>query len=234
MNFQFNDKIDNNVLEIVFPNEFKVLGTKPASKHQLGPLISRYILPKNILKKMNSISESILKSDDKVRYGNHLAGQIDSEYLIPDEILVKNKVKDYFKNIILCYIRDYYERLGTDNALVHVVNTKVDISKMWIVEQFKHEYNPLHWHEDCTLSAVMYLKVPEMYNNKIIPGKANKAGNISFVNRSSNPSQSFESPFLTVLPKEGDIYIFPGYLAHTVYPFDNDVRRLSVSYNANH
>ena len=235
MEFQMNDKIDDKVLKLAFPNEYSNLNSnKPKSVYQLGPLISIYNLSNDVFNKMNLIVGDTLASKDKVRYGHHLAGQIDSEYLIPKDVMKDADLVLYFENIMKCYLRDYYNSLKSINPLVHTVQSNIKINEFWIVEQFKYEYNPLHWHENCTLSAVMYLKVPKMTNKKNIPGKRNKAGNITLVNSSSNPNQSFESPFLTVLPKEKELYIFPGHLAHTVYPFDNDVRRLSVSFNATH
>ena len=224
---------EDKVLSLAYPEEYKeLLNYRPQDLYQMGPVISKYILPKTILKKMTNISEDILKSKDKKRWGYHLAGQIDSEYLIPEDILIKENLLDYFKLIVKCYLRDYMDRSHYTNVNTKVLQLEVDLNSMWIVEQFKHEHNPVHWHENCSISSVMYLKTPRMKNNGNIPGKKDQAGNITFINRSTNPGQSFELPLFSLKPKKGDIYIFPSSMAHTVYPFDNDVRRLSVSFNA--
>ena len=227
-------EMEDKILSMIYPEDFKRLDkNKPSQLYQLGPIISKYKLSNNIFNKMNKIVKDVLKSDDKKRFGHHLAGQIDSEYLIPNEILEKENVLEYFRNVLKCYIRDYFLKQYAENATTKALQSTIDIKTMWIVEQFKHEYNPVHWHENGTISAVMYLKVPEMTNEGSIPGKKNTAGNITFINRSSS-GQSLESPLLTVKPEEKDLFIFPASLAHTVYPFDNDVRRLSVSFNSDH
>ena len=34
-----------------------------------------------------------------------------------------------------------------------------------------------------------------------------------------------------MVPKTGDIFIFPAELKHTVYPFTSDVERVTMSFN---
>ena len=40
------------------------------------------------------------------------------------------------------------------------------LHSMWIVEQQQGEYNPIHIHTNCDISAVMYLKVPEFISSR--------------------------------------------------------------------
>ena len=45
---------------------------------------------------------------------------------------------------------------------------KINILNLWVVRQFKGEYNPIHYHEG-DLSGVGYLKLPKnMTNNKFL------------------------------------------------------------------
>ena len=228
------NNMDDTAAALAFPERYNAVNSYQAIEtFQLGPLISKYKLSDEVLKKMVDITENVLKSEKKIRYGHHLAGQIDSEYLIPNKDLEDNNLTEYFENVMKCYLRDYFVKNNYDNIGIRSVQTDIDLGYLWIVEQFKNEYNPVHWHEQCTLSAVMYLKVHEMTNEGNIPGKKNNAGNITFINRSV-PNDSFEMPLLSMKPESGDIFIFPGHLMHTVYPFHNDVRRVSVAFNATH
>ena len=55
-------------------------------------------------------------------------------------------------------------------------------------------------------------------------------GNIHFLH--GNPADYYENQY-QVVPKVGDMYLFPNYLLHTVYPFtDTEEERRSVSFNA--
>ena len=53
------------------------------------------------------------------------------------------------------------------------------INDMWVASQRDNEYNPNHWHSGCTISAVMYLKIPE-YTPRNIKGKDMNTPFLSF------------------------------------------------------
>ena len=79
------------------------------------------------------------------------------------------------------------------------------IESMWAVSQWAGDFNPFHIHEG-QLSGVCYLRVP--------------------------PSLPDEYAKEDHYPTVGDIFLFPHWLAHGVYPFrtQNEERR-SVSFN---
>ena len=107
---------------------------------------------------------------------------------------------------------------------------KVKILNLWVVRQFKGEYNPIHYHEG-DLSGVGYLKLPKgMTNNKMVKNKKLKTnGTIDFI----NGQKGFLSKSIyNVVPKIGDLLIFPNYLMHTAYPFNIEGERRSFSFNA--
>jgi hypothetical protein len=48
---------------------------------------------------------------------------------------------------------------------------EIKIINLWVVRQFKNEYNPIHYHEG-QLSGVGYLKIPKNMNqNKFVKNK---------------------------------------------------------------
>ena len=105
----------------------------------------------------------------------------------------------------------------------------IKILNLWVVSQFKGEYNPIHYHEG-DLSGVGYLKLPKgMTNNKMVKNKKLKTnGTIDFI----NGQRGFLSKSIyNVLPKEKDLLIFPNYLMHTAYPFNIEGERRSFSFN---
>jgi uncharacterized protein (TIGR02466 family) len=105
---------------------------------------------------------------------------------------------------------------------------------MWIVNQFENEYNPVHHHTNATVSGVMYLNVPK-FEKRDIYGKKDLDGNIEFIYHAAAEDHfSMEQGAYSVQPKEGDIFLFPSYLLHTVYPFLGKGERRSVSFNVLH
>ena len=57
----------------------------------------------------------------------------------------------------------------------------------------------------------------------------NKNGKIAFIHGST---QLLVSSVYDVKPEVGDLFIFPSYMMHTVYPFFSDEERRSISFNA--
>ena len=106
---------------------------------------------------------------------------------------------------------------------------KINILNLWVVRQFKGEYNPIHYHEG-DLSGVGYLKLPKnMTNNKLVRNKKSKTnGTIDFI----NGQKGFLSKSIyNLIPKVNDLLIFPNYLMHTAYPFNVEGERRSFSFN---
>jgi len=107
---------------------------------------------------------------------------------------------------------------------------EIKILNLWVVRQFKGEYNPIHYHEG-DLSGVGYLKLPKgMTSNKMVKNKKVKTnGTIDFI----NGQRGFLSKSIyNVVPKIRELIIFPNYLMHTAYPFNIEGERRSFSFNA--
>ena len=108
---------------------------------------------------------------------------------------------------------------------------KIVLRNLWVVRQFKNEYNPIHFHSG-NISGVGYLKIPSsIRNNK----EKDLAGLISFFDgRVSLPRNS--PPLVkhrqTFKPRVGDFYIFPAFLMHDVHPFRGEGERRCFSFNA--
>lgn len=99
---------------------------------------------------------------------------------------------------------------------------------VWALSQHEGDYNAMHVHPGTNVSGVIYLKVPDQINPQNAPD-----GCISFW--SNLPLEPINLQFggnRTLVPKAGDLYMFPSWLPHTVYPFRGPGERRIVSFNA--
>ena len=183
-----------------------------------GPTIGKSKLSKKIIKYINEYVDGITISQ-KNDYSSKLASQIKDEIKLSSIFIKKNISKELIKNI-----KDYL--LKSDVKQIK----QIKIINVWIVKQFKNEYNPIHYHEG-QLSGVGYLKIPKNMNqNKLVKNKKIMTnGTIDFINGQKN---FLSKSIYNINPKLGDLVIFPNYLMHTAYPFNVDGERRSFSFNA--
>jgi len=183
-----------------------------------GPSIGKTKISNKFFDKLNKEFDTKSKTK-KIDYSPKLASQIKNELKISDKFIKKNLERELKINI--------KKFLSNEN----IKNIKeIKILNLWVVRQFKGEYNPIHYHEG-DLSGVGYLKLPKgMTNNKMVKNKKLKTnGTIDFI----NGQKGFLSKSIhNVIPKIKDLLIFPNYLMHTAYPFNIEGERRSFSFNA--
>ncbi len=183
-----------------------------------GPILAKGKLSKKIIKTLNDKVDisSINKKND---YSSKLASQIKNEIKISNSFIKKNLNKE-----IIQYIKKYLTKSQSKKI------NEVKIINLWIVRQFKNEYNPIHYHGG-QLSGVGYLKIPKkMTENRFVKNKKSITnGTIDFINGQKN---FLSKSIYNLNPKVGDIIIFPNYLMHTAYPFNVEGERRSFSFNA--
>ena len=183
-----------------------------------GPTIGKNRLSKKII---NILNRHIDKShtSKKNDYSSKLASQIQNEIKISSLMVSKNLSKELVKNI-----KDYLKKSDLGKV------KEIKITNLWVVRQFKNEYNPIHYH-DGEISGVGYLQIPKNMNqNKSVKNKKFKTnGTIDFINGQKN---FLSNSIYNLKPKLGDLLIFPSYLMHSAYPFNVDGERRSFSFNA--
>ena len=182
-----------------------------------GPSIGKTKISNKFFDKLNK--EFDVKSiSKKIDYSSKLASQIRKELKISDKFIRHNLEKELKINV--------KKFLSNEN----IRNIKeIKILNLWVVRQFKGEYNPIHYHEG-DLSGVGYLKLPKgMTKNKMVKNKKLETnGTIDFI----NGQRGFLSKSIyNVVPKIKDLLIFPNYLMHTAYPFNIEGERRSFSFN---
>jgi len=137
-------------------------------------------------------NKALTKNND---YSSKLASQIKKEIKISNSFLKKNLEKELKRNI-----NNFLKNEGIKKV------KEVKILNLWVVSQFKDEYNPIHYH-DGDISGVGYLKVPkDMTKNKFLKNKKNQTnGTIDFI----NGQRGFLSKSIfNIVPKERDLLIF--------------------------
>ena len=182
-----------------------------------GPSLGKGKLSKKFIKCINDkIDKSTINK--KNDYSSKLVSQIDNEIKLSNSFIKNNLSNELIKNI-----KKYLLKSRSDKV------KEIKIINLWVVRQFKNEYNPVHYHEG-QLSGIGYLKVPKfMTKNKMVKNKKiNTNGTIDFINGQKN---FLSKSIYNLNPKIGDLMIFPNYLMHTAYPFNIDGERRSFSFN---
>ena len=182
-----------------------------------GPSIGKTKISDKFFNKLNKEFDAKSKSK-KIDYSSKLASQIKNELKISDKFIKQNLEKE-----LKLSVRKFLFNENIKNI------KEIKILNLWVVRQFKGEYNPIHYHEG-DLSGVGYLKLPKgMTNNKLVQNKKLKTnGTIDFI----NGQKGFLSKSIhNVVPKIKELLIFPNYLMHTAYPFNIDGERRSFSFN---
>ena len=206
-----------------------------------GPCVMQAQLPVPIYKEMIKVTDEILADKKRVNWGPNLAGQIKEEPHISNELLIEKDLFGFFNVLTQRYIQEANALHGS-SGLAEIIRRNpeqnvvlnTNITSMWIVNQFENEYNPVHHHTNATVSGVMYLNVPK-FEKRDIYGKKDLDGNIEFVYHATTEDQySLEQGCYSISPIEGDIFLFPSHLLHTVYPFLGKGERRSVSFNVLH
>jgi len=182
-----------------------------------GPKIAQLKFNKTLIDRINrevdriSSQKKLIKKYD---YSKKLVGQVKQEIQLP-----KNFIKKYLTKKINQSIKEYIK------STTGKITKTVKIKNFWVVSQFSHEYNPVHYH-DGHVSGVGYLKIPKFINNK----KSLKTnGTIDFINGNK---MFLNNSIFNHNPRVGDVILFPNYLMHTAYPFTGNGERRSFSFNA--
>jgi len=182
-----------------------------------GPSICKSKISSKFIQVINNEFDSKVNTSMK-DYSSKLASQIKNEVKLSKSFVEKYLSKEIIKNI-----KKFLKKEKIKNV------KEVKILSLWVVRQFKGEYNPIHYHQG-DISGVGYIKLPkDMILNKLIKNKKHKTnGTIDFINGQKN---FLSKSIYNVIPKVGELILFPNYLMHTAYPFNVDGERRSFSFN---
>ena len=184
-----------------------------------GPKIAIIKIPKKKIYIINKEVDKILSNKKRLEisdYSSKLVGQVHQEIKLSSKFIKKNLL-----NFISENVKKYIKKSIKKDV------KKLKLLNLWVVRQFKNEYNPIHFHSG-NISGVGYLKIPKNITRSRKRLKTN--GTIDFI----HGSRSFlNNSLFNHNPKVGDMILFPNYLMHTAYPFKRDGERRSFSFNIN-
>ncbi len=156
----------------------------------------------------------------KVSHHRKLAGHFETEYRINTteyEKIILDKLELYKK-----LYKDFY------NKELPSINTQV----VWVNYMKAGDFNPPHIHTGCRFSSVLFLKVPKQLQEEAdrFKGTSESPGSLAFIYGEHQPRDL--NTMWAPMPKEGDMFIFPSFVSHWVYPFKSkNVERVSVAAN---
>ena len=182
-----------------------------------GPSIGKSKVSKKFINKINDEFDLKIKNKNS-DYSSKLASQIKNEIRLNKNFVKKNLAKEVIFNA---------KKFLKNEKIKNI--KEIRILSLWVVRQFKGEYNPIHYHEG-DLSGVGYVVLPKNMtkNNEIKNKKIQTNGTVDFINGQKN---FLSKSIYNIVPKIGDMYIFPNYLMHTAYPFNIEGERRSFSFN---
>ena len=150
-----------------------------------------------------------------------LAGVLKNQFHYRDKNKFQNFMEDTF-NLYNAAMKQWKETTNKTPSTFF-------LEKIWINYQGPNEFNPPHSHGGA-LSFVIFAKIPMelRVENQNYKGLSAGPGGITFLYGDT------EDRCITnhsVFPEVGDMYIFPAWVKHWVYPFKSDCTRISISGN---
>ena len=154
-----------------------------------------------------------------------LAGILNKEVNFRD----KDKFKKFFEKFFSLYNHALSTWKNAGRKKKSGTLPKYFLEKLWCNFQRPHDFNPPHSHGGA-LSFVIYIQIPEELKkeNAAYRGQSAGPGGITFTYGDTELNSICHH---SIFPEEGDMFIFPAWLKHWVYPFKSDCTRISVSGN---
>jgi hypothetical protein len=202
-------------------------------------LVASTKMPDELFKSTLELTDKIYENVNRDSAGDSLAGQIHHEYFITEEKLIETGLMEYFIEMS----GKYWETVLNNGNLwqycdkkfehgPHGFNYACRIVSAWTVHQFENEYNPIHGHANCKISAVMHLKFPEKIDPPVKEHLTGLDGALIFSGM-GDADEWCTNPVMKCDPSQvGWLHLFPSSLQHSVYPFRGKGERRSLSFNA--
>ena len=216
-------------------NDYKDYKLKGKVHAPFSPFLMEFEIPEPYIKMLNDYGDKISKSDKKSKqldWSNNLVGNVKQEHKIEDHIWHQKPhetLPTLFNWIGHCTNMYVRTKLNADGDDLDKEKAKQGIKKVmmhnsWLVNSIAGDFNPPHMHYGM-LSAAGWLKMPPSVEKD---EEREHAGWIEFL---YGTPQMFIDPKYPVKPHVGQIFMFPAWLLHEVYPFRGKGLRRTISFN---
>ena len=191
-----------------------------------GPSIFKAKIPEELLNKLNKFIDDTINNEEeskKLDVGKGLVGDVKQEFKLDKKTVQESGWLKFLGDTVAQWI---YKDTGNKISEFRLIES-------WVVRQFENEYNPTHWHSG-HISGAGFLKVPSSLGSHTQKLKSKnmsyRGGQLQLI----HGSKMFLSPStINIEPKVGEMYFFPNYMMHCVFPFKNsNEERRSISFNA--
>jgi uncharacterized protein (TIGR02466 family) len=152
-----------------------------------------------------------------------------TDYLAGNLFDDKHPAVGWLKDCADRAVLDYAREAGIDYDLEWRVQAWANVNRFG-------DYHNLHNHPHSWLSGTYYVQVPD--KPKKLPGRSDlNPGSISFydprpqANMLAIRNDPQVDPEYRILPKPGDILLWPAFLHHLVHPNLSEDARISISFN---
>ena len=183
--------------------------------------------PKKYIDMLLETSDQIFKDEAlcvRLDASDGLVGNVTNEVHVPQLAAIKN-INYWIEDLAIKYARKDFikkQRLYNDIQKEHFAKEpNAQIVSEWVVRMNPGDFNPAHFHTDCNLSVLLYLKIPEGMER-------DSGGNLHFLHGS--PTTFYTNQY-QVAPKVGDTYLWPSWLQHFVYPYKCEGERWVMPFN---
>lgn len=206
-----------------------------------GPFSIRTRVDDSLLKELDE--RATQNSSD---YRKSLAGRLNHEVRYSDENI------KYFEKQLAPYFNLYIHKLQQIHLDPNMKfnSPRGQLMSLWMNYMRAGEYNPIHNHAG-SLSFVIYVDVPKEIYQEENPANGHAPGTITFMNeiaffdrlpftsdkkeeeKKNTSINHYLMPTTSynLMPKTGEMIIFPSYLMHSVEAFQSNVIRKTVSGN---
>jgi hypothetical protein len=178
-----------------------------------GPLIFRTKLTRPDLCRFIDKKYHIKSVKDK------LAGVVDEEFAVSPVEFMKD-----IEPALDLYRKAHHQYYREDIKDLKCISS-------WVNFMRAGDCNPIHFHHDCKLSCVLYLKIPKKLKKENADYVGRSVGPGGIVFHYGEPRDDSITQY-SLFPEERDLLIFPSNVRHEVIPFKSKgIKRISVAAN---
>ena len=139
------------------------------------------------------------------------------------EMKDRNSTQFKFAIELQKYILKTFKTLGWKTE-----NQNIRIREMWAIINKKGNFNVIHTHPNCYMSAAYYVKAPKNCGEFIVESP-NTAKRYAYPKIENDNELNMQVAKIDI--SEGDLLLFPSYLPHKVGVNESDEDRIVISFN---